>query len=307
MKKKTRTDEVTRRDFIRTAAGVTVAGAIGGLPSPGAEDAGESTGRKKARSTVVLVRDEGALNDAGKPAGDVLRKMLDDGVTTLTGVEDPVEAWKTMFGPEDTVGIKSNVWRYLPTPPELEQAMVERLRQAGVAADRIGIDDRGVRSNPVFREATGLVNVRPMRTHHWSGVGSLIKNHIMFTESPPAWHDDSCADLAGMWDLPSIRGKTRLNVLVMLTPLFQSTGPHAYNRKYTWPYRGILVGYDPVATDATGLRILEARRREYFGRNEPFTVSPKHIRVAEEKFGLGVADPDRIDVVKLGWKEGILI
>ena len=69
----------------------------------------------------------------------------------------------------------------------------------------------------------------------------------------------------------------------------------------------MIVGVDPVAVDSTGVRILEAKRREYFGEDSPFPKSPKHIRVAEEKFGLGVADPSRIDVVKLGWKTDILI
>ena len=58
---------------------------------------------------------------------------------------------------------------------------------------------------------------------------------------------------------------------------------------------------------ATGLRILQAKRREFFGDDRPFEVTPKHIQVAEQKFGLGVADPKRIEVVKLGLSEGALI
>ena len=172
--------------------------------------------------------------------------------------------------------------------------------EAGVKEANIDTGDRGDLQDPVFQDATALINVRPMRTHHWSGVGSLIKNYIMFHPAPPEWHADSCADLAGLWDLPLVKGKTRLNVLLMLTPLFQSKGPHAFSKKYTWPYKGLLVGTDPLATDALGLEILKARRREYFGEERPFSVSPKHIRVAEEKFGLGVADPARIELVKLG-------
>ena len=92
-----------------------------------------------------------------------------------------------------------------------------------------------------------------------------------------------------VWNLPICRYKTRLNILVMLTPLFQSKGPHDFSRQYTWPYRGLLVGTDPVATDATGLGILRAKRLDFFGEDQPFEVPPKHIRVAEQKFGLGVA------------------
>ena len=64
---------------------------------------------------------------------------------------------------------------------------------------------------------------------------------------------------------------------------------------------------DVVAVDSTGLRILEAKRREFFGEDQPFATSPKHIRVAEEKFHLGVADPARIEVIRIGEKEGSLI
>ena len=71
--------------------------------------------------------------------------------------------------------------------------------------------------------------------------------------------------------------------------------------------RGLVAGRDPVAVDATGLRILEAKRRLHFGADEPFPVPPKHIRAAETKHALGVADPAKIDLVKLGWEEGVMV
>ena len=296
---------LTRRDFLRGAAVAAIGGAA--APRAPAESGSETKPKAEApKSRVVLVRDVDVLDGEGKARGDVLERMLDAGVAALAGKPAP-EAWKSWFSPQDTVGIKSNVWRFLPTPPDLERTIRDRLIAAGVKAERIAVDDRGVRKNPVFREATALVNVRPMRTHHWSGVGSLLKNYIMFVEDPSAWHGDSCADLAGIWKLPAVAGKTRLNVLVLLTPLFHSVGPHDYSAKYTWPYRGLLVGTDPVAVDATGLRILEAKRRLHFGADEPFPVPPKHIRAAETKHALGVADPAKIDLVKLGWEEGVMV
>jgi hypothetical protein len=233
--------------------------------------------------------------------------MLDQGVTALLDVTDPVAAWRRLISPTDVVGIKSNVWRFLPTPRELEDAVRKRVIAVGVDGGRIGVDDRGVLGNPVFEKATALLNVRPLRSHHWAGVGSCLKNYIMFSPNPPSWHGDSCADLAGLWKLPAVSGKTRLNILVMLTPLFHGKGPHHFQARYTWDYNGLLLGVDPVAVDATGVRILEAKRREFFGENQPFSVPPKHIRVAEEKYRLGVADPNRIEVKKIGWQDGVLI
>lgn len=295
--------ETTRREFLKGLAGAAVATA---LPVPIAP-ARPASAAQQDGVRVVLVRDRNVLDERGRPVAGVLARMLDDGVAALAGVRDPAEAWRGLLSPDDTVGVKSNAWSYLPTPPELEEALVRRVRGVGIPSGRVSVDDRGVLGDPVFRESTALINVRPMRTHHWAGVGSCIKNYIMFSPDPPSWHEDSCADLGGLWDLPIVRGKTRLNVLVMLAPLFHGKGPHHFNARYLWRYHGIVVGRDPVAVDATGLAILQEMRRRHFGAEEPFAVPPKHIATAERKFGLGVADPARIRVEKVGWVEGALI
>ena len=54
------------------------------------------------------------------------------------------------------------------------------LRRIFTAPGSVGVDDRGVRTNPVFARATALINVRPLRTHAWSGLGTCLKNYIMF-------------------------------------------------------------------------------------------------------------------------------
>jgi hypothetical protein len=104
-----------------------------------------------------------------------------------------------------------------------------------------------------------------------------------------------------------VEGKVRLNVLVMLTPQFHGVGPHSYSREYVWPYRGLIVGSDPVAVDATGARIIEAKRTLYFGEERPISPPPHHIQIAGERYGLGVSDPARIDLVRLGWSDEALI
>jgi hypothetical protein len=292
----------TRRDFLKVAAAAPLAGAV--RPGPLAAGPGP-VGADKVR--VVLVRDPGPLGPGGAPPPAVVQRMLDDGVRALLGETDISKAWKSLIRPDDVVGIKTNSWRYIPTTAEVEQAIKRRVLDAGVGEDRIAIDDRGVLRNPVFQRATALVNARPMRSHHWSGVGSLIKNYIMFTPQPSAWHGDTCADLAKIWELPEVKGKTRLNVLVMFTPLFQSVGPHNYAKEYTWEYKGLIVSRDPVAADATGLRIIQAKRKEFFGDDRPLPMTPHHIQLADTRHHLGVSDPARIELVKLGWDEGALI
>jgi len=290
---------MTRRDFLRAAAAVPLAGALvssgSGKAAPGAE------------SRVVLIRKEEVLLGFKKPDPKVVQEMLDEAVTVLLDESDPVRAWKKLVRPTDTVGIKSNVWRYIPTTPEVEQALKRRVMDAGVPEENIGIDDRGVRNNPIFQKATALINARPGRTHHWSGMGTLVKNYIMFAPRASDWHGDSCADLAKIWFDFHLKEKTRLNVLVMLFPQFHGIGPHSYSDKYVWPYKGILVSRDPVAADAVGLRILQAKRREYFGEERALATSAKHIRLADTRHNLGRSDPAGIELIKLGWTEDILI
>ncbi len=312
--------DLSRRDFIKGVAAVGAASMVGcqdnkaqpkaspAKPKAPAKVKAEPAPKQaSAKTRVVVVRDQAVLSASGAVDAKVIAKMLDDGVTALLGAENPEAAWGQLLKPEDTLGIKSNVWRFIPTPPELEQTIQSRALKVAIPAERIAIDDRGVLGNDVFKKATALVNARTLRTHHWSGIGSCIKNYIMFHPEPWTWHDDSCADLAGLWKLPIVAGKTRLNIQVALTPLFHGKGPHHYNAEYTWPYKGLILSQDPVAADATAVRLLEAKRLEHFGESQPFAVAPKHIQVAQDKHKLGVADADRIELVKIGWTEGALI
>ncbi len=292
---------LTRRDFLKTTSSAALAGAMF-LGSPQ-----ELWGDSEKKTRVVLVRDKGVLGDGNAVNEDVLQEMLDTAVTTLLGEDDPVAAWKRLVTPDDVVGIKSNAWNYLSTPTALEKAIEKRVRDAGVAEDSIGIGDRKLLGDDIFMNATALINVRPCRTHHWSGVGSLIKNYIMFVPEPWAYHDDSCADLAKIWKLPLVEGKTRLNILVMLTRLCHGVGPHHFSPKYVWPYNGLLVGLDPVAVDSTGVRILLAKRKEFFEEERPINPPPKHVFVADTRHHLGTANPEKIELIKIGMKDGILI
>ena len=297
---------ITRRDFLRAAAVAPFAGTLFCRPrSDGSKIPSKIEESGKVR--VVLVRDKNALVSFNKPDPTVIQRMLDDAVCALFDVKDPVDAWKGIIRPEDTVGIKSNVWRPISTTSEVEQALKRRIMDAGVPEENIGIDDRGVKRNPIFQNATALINARPARTHHWSGMGGCIKNPIPFVPWPPDYHGDSCADLARLWTEFNIKDRTRLNILLVLNPLFHGIGPHHYSDKYVWEYNGVLVSQDPVAVDSVGVRILEAKRREFFGEERPLQPPAKHILLADTRHGLGVSSPDRIQLIKLGWKEGILI
>ncbi len=291
---------LSRRDLVRVSTGFAVAKMLGLRPAAGVgDDAGTSR--------VVLIRRVDVLDDTGEPVPDVLHGMLNEGVAALFDVESSHEAWRKLVSPDDVVGIKSNVWSHLRTPPSLEEALRNEVLSVGVKPGDVAVDDRGVRDNPVFKRATALINVRPMRTHHWSGLGTCLKNLIMFVPNPPEYHGDACAPLGAIWKLPRLAGKVRLNVLVMLTPQFHGVGPHSFSRELVWPYYGLIIGVDPVAVDATGARIIQARRNLYFGEDRPISPRPHHIVYADTRYGLGQSDPERIELIRLGTTEGALI
>jgi hypothetical protein len=290
---------ITRRDFLKGTAGVVLSGALcTSFPSM-------ATARTKSR--VALVRDANVLGPGGEVNANILQSMLDEAVRVLAGQSEPLSGWKTLIKKSDIVGIKTNMWRNLATPPELEQAIKQRVIDAGVTEKNIAIDDRGIRHNSIFLNSTALINVRPVRTHHWAGVGTCLKNYIMFVPTPSEYHPDGCADLGKIWTLPGVKGKTRLNILVALTPQFYGRGANYFDRRYVWAYKGIIVGTDPVAVDAVGAELLRLKRIAHFGEDRSLDVTPQHIITADRKYNLGVSDLKNIEIVKIGLKDGILL
>ncbi len=290
---------ITRRDFLRVTAGTAMAATLGTVVP----------GRSQAEQTakIVLIRNAEVLSGEEKVREEILQSMLDEAVRTLLGVNESLEAWQKLFKSSDVVGIKSNVWARLPTPKELEVVIKRRLMDAGVTEKNIDIDDRGVLYNPVFKNATALVNVRPLRTHHWSGVGTCLKNYIQFVPNPSSYHEEGCSALGKIWTYPVVKGKTRLNILSCLTPQFYGRGANFFDRRYVWPYKGLIVGTDPVAVDTIGAHLLQVKRIAFFGEDKSLDVPPMHITAADKKYHLGVSDLSRIQLIKRGWKEEVLI
>jgi hypothetical protein len=290
---------VTRRDFLKGSAGLIMATGFGAsLPIQA---------RAEDKTKVVVIRHQKVLGTDGKVDGTLLQAMLDEAVQTLLGEREAIKSWQRLFKKSDIIGIKSNAWRFLPTPTEMEQVLRRRLLDIGIPEEALAVDDRGVLTNPVFLRSTALINVRPVRIHHWSGVGTCLKNYIMFVPTPSAYHGEACSDLGKIWTLPQVRGKTRLNILVALTPQFYGRGSQSFDRRYLWPYNGLIVGTDPVSVDAVGAELLRMKRVTFFGEEKELDVQPIHIAVADKKYRLGISDLNRIEIIKLGWLDNVLL
>jgi uncharacterized protein (DUF362 family) len=93
--------------------------------------------------------------------------------------------------------------------------------------------------------------------------------------------------------MPVIRRKLVLNICDALIGGYAG-GPN-FKPQYSWPYGGLYFSRDPVAIDATCLKLLETKRSEA----KVTAIGPlaSHIATAGE-VGLGQAKPDRIDLIE---------
>ena len=331
MTDRSRTESISRKDFIK-------AGALGAMgPGLGLDErltAQQSeTAKSTARAKLVLVRDKGAMTVEGQENAELLETMLGKAFCAYTGEKDPIAALGHFIKPGDSVGVKMSVMM-TPTHSELTAALARMLVRLGVKEEKIITWDRdkagiGVEgaytqnkkygfgpeavSRIITDEATALINIPAFKSHWLSGVGGALKNwcgavtriNVRDVDTPYPIHKDSCADMGRLAAVEAIRSKSRLAVIDALRPLFEG-GPQV-NPAYLWHYGGLLVSEDQVAVDAICTELLAKKREQYKGEPWPLSPPPIHVTYAETRYGLGVSDRERIDLVALGEEKDRLI
>ncbi len=91
-------------------------------------------------------------------------------------------------------------------------------------------------------------------------MGVKVKEHHFFSDSgsPSSYHNSNSSKLGEIWNLPFVRGKTKLVVVDSLIPLCNK-GPQP-DPRYQWPYNGLIAGTDPVAVETVCLNIINEKR-----------------------------------------------
>jgi uncharacterized protein (DUF362 family) len=147
-------------------------------------------------------------------------------------------------------------------------------------------------------ELTALVSCSVLKDHGLAGASLTMKNWYGVVHNPNKLHDDNCAPfIPHLVACPVIHDKLRLNVVD--GALAQCHGGPGRAPRWAWAFGGFLASTDPVAVDAVGRQVLEARRREV--GLPPLAAEgrdPAHIAGAA-RLGLGVADLARIDRVEV--------
>ncbi|NWG13332.1 MAG: DUF362 domain-containing protein [Acidobacteria bacterium] len=284
---------LTRRDFVRgTVAGVLSAS----LPGAAAQQ------RRAARAaTVILVRDQKVMSAANQVDVRVLRQMLKDTLLQVTGKPSERDAWLSLVKPDDIVGLVPTP-HLNPTHKELVDAVRSSLVEAGIPSANI----RGAQGGPDQAKAcTALVPLPALKAHWLTGIGTVLKNYILYSGEPSRYHDENNAKLGAIWNMPHVKGKTRLVLVDALRPLCDK-GPQP-DPRYMWNYGGLIAGTDPVAVEAVCLKIITEKRQALRGEPWPLSPPPLCVAAADETYGLGTSRLSEIKIVRYGWNQDSLV
>ena len=286
---------LTRRDFIRGTIGATLGASVFGLRWPKGE------ARAAATSLVTVVRDKKAMDSAKNIDITVLEKMLVETLTRVTGQKSTKGAWLSLVNPNNVIGLVPT--NHLnPTHDEVVDVVKNSLVAAGIPEDRIR-DAQGGPRNP--KKCDALIAI-PALTAHWlTGIGTVLKNYILYSGSPSSYHRSNSAKLGEIWNLPFVKGKTKMVLVDALYPLCDK-GPQP-DPRYQWNYNGFIAGTDPVAVETVCLKIITEKRKVI--RSEPWPLSPPPICVeaADKVYGLGTSRIKEIKIVRYGWEKELLL
>jgi hypothetical protein len=289
---------LTRRDFMRGTVGAVLAGSAAGTEPLGAS----TRASRAARSAeVVIVRDQRALNASHDVDVTVLREMLSQTITHLTGQRSARAGWQSIFKPSDVVGLVATD-HLNPTHREVVEAVRAQLIDAGIPGDRIHNAQGGVDN---ARRCTALVALPALKAHWLTGLGTVLKLYILYSGHPSRYHGENNVNLGEIWNLPGVNGKTRLVLVDALRPLCDK-GPQP-DPRYLWDYKGLIAGTDPVAVEAIGLTIIMGKRQALRGEPWPLSPPPLSLAAADEKFGLGTSRLSEIKVQTYGWSQDALL
>ncbi|MGB8011627.1 MAG: DUF362 domain-containing protein [Terriglobales bacterium] len=289
----------SRRDFLKKClTGTAVLGASGkmGLLALAEQEAAIT------KSKVVVARDA-MLRGAGTTVDSQrMLSLLDRAMQSLFDRDNPIEPWKKLIRPGETVGLKVNALggRGFCSSP-LVEAICERLQEAGIKASDIVVWDRDSDEleHAGFHVATGGNRVQCFGTDRvdyerdlvmHGSVGSRLSKiltqrcNVLINVPVLKDHDGAGVTIAlkNMYGVIHNPNKYHpngcnpyiadLNMLpeirskIRLTICDATTasfeGGPGYKPQYTWKNNSLLVSQDPVALDYTGWQIIERKRAE---------------------------------------------
>ena len=286
---------ITRRDFVRGTVGATLGVAAMGGTLEALDAAPVPT------SQVVLVREQWVLDERHTVNPGILRMMLRNALTKVTGKPDPISAWRSLVKIDDVIGLVATD-HLNKTHKELIELVQASLMESGVSKSNI----RDAQGGPEkARACTALIALPALKAHWLTGIGTVLKNYISLSGNPSSYHDSANANLGEIWNMPHVKGKTKLVLVDALRPLCDK-GPQP-DPRYLWDYKGLIAGRDPVAVEAVCLKIILQKRQALRGEPWPLSPPPLCVEMADKKYGLGTSRMEQIQLDRIGWTADALV
>jgi len=287
---------LTRRDFLRGTVGATLTVSMLGVPWL------KGNAMASRSSSVFVVRDKDVMDSNLKVDKKRLQIMLDQTILQVTGENRVKEAWTTLIKPDDIVGLVPTP-HLNPTHPELFDVIKNTLMsEIGIPEKNI-IDAQGGSRRP--KKCSALISIPALKAHWLTGIGTVMKNYIMYSGRPTRYHGEKSAKLGEIWLRPEVKGKTKLVIVDALHPLCDK-GPQS-DPRYKWAYNGLIAGTDPVAVETVCLEVITEKRGALRGEPWPLSPPPICLKAADKVYGLGTSSIKDITIKRIGWKQDILI
>ena len=321
-------DPPTRRTFSRRAfLGAAAAAATSGLAPRWAS--------AQDRSVVVLARRRGLESILDTFNYQKILDLLTDALIELSGDSSPVGARRHYFSFSDHVAVQIAT-SPVGVTPEVVDAVITTAGRAGIPQERVFIysaDERELyragfaieREGPGIRcfgarseryqgsmtrlllpEVTALASVSRLSPHPEVGLAGALHNFVnsVTLDRQREAYADGGARLPVLATKHTFTSRMRLYVMDCVRPVYDL--PEG-DKPQRWEYDGLLVSTDPVAIDAVGASLLQAKRREVAGREWPLDPSPTHIELAATRWDLGTSDLDKIEMRRVGPMDDALI
>jgi hypothetical protein len=296
--------QITRRGFIKGAAGAVAIG-IAGTELLAAE--------QKGKTRVVVVSCDDVLGKDRPLNPGALRKMMERGITALSGKRDVGDAWKTFIKPSDEVALAdAGTWLFnvpevvvetmrgitLASPKSTKLtycAFNERnkdwlgqvrsgLKAASISESLMDGSIYTVTTNRYGNRFTSLVMTPTLKSHTIAGVSGVVKHYSTMAKGGPAAHHPNAMETAGSVIVPEFGQMKHLIIVDALRFGETTKGPQYYQKS-------LIFGTDPVAVDVIALDVY-LRNCKTHGELPP----ERHRILADTRYKAGISDRKRIDV-----------
>ncbi|MDD8020334.1 MAG: DUF362 domain-containing protein [Acidobacteriota bacterium] len=209
------------------------------------------------------------------------------------------------FGHED----KITIWDR--TNEELKDAGYKLSTSAG-SLRIFGTDSRGFgyASEPVINRSVASlfskiqtelveasISLALLKDHGLAGITGGMKNYFGVIHNPNKYHETNCNPyVADLFEMDLIRKKHRLTILDALRVQYHR-GP-SYHPQWNEKCNQMIFGFDPVAVDTVGWKIIEGlRAKKGLPSLEEENREPAYLKTAEN-LDLGQARLENIEIIE---------